>query len=135
MNKTSAWNFKIIKFAIFDSLLKLNFRYQLHNPIMFTVYVGSILTSALFIKAILSESEAPVLFILNITLWLWFTVIFANFAESMAEGRGKAQAQALRKSRREVQAKKLSHATRNAKITLIPSAHLQIDDIVLVEAG
>ena len=106
----SIWNIEIIRVAIRDAFLKLSPRHQIRNPVMFTVYVGSILTTILFIQAIVGKGEAPPLFILAITLWLWFTLLFANFAEAMAEGRGKAQAQALRKARREIQAKKLAHS-------------------------
>ncbi len=131
----SLWNWDILKFAIRDSFFKLAPLHQIRNPVMFCVYIGSILTSALFIQAVFGKGEAPAHFILAIAFWLWFTLLFANFAEAMAEGRGKAQAKALRKSRREIQAKKLTEATRTAKITLIPSTDLRIDDIVLVEAG
>lgn len=102
---------------------------------MFTVYVASLITTALLIQALLGEGEASAGFILAITLWLWFTLLFANFAESMAEGRGKAQAQALRKARREIQAKKLAKPNKDASFTLIQSALLCRGDIVLVEAG
>ncbi len=102
---------------------------------MFTVYIASLITSWLFIQAITGQAEAPPDFILLISLWLWFTLLFANFAEAMAEGRGKAQAQALRKSRREVMAKKLSKPSRDAKINAVVSADLRVGDIVLVEAG
>ena len=74
---------------------------------MFVVYVGSILTTGLFLQALLGEGEAPAGFILWVSVWLWFTVLFANFAEAMAEGRGKAQAEALRRTRQDVQAKQL----------------------------
>jgi potassium-transporting ATPase ATP-binding subunit len=133
--KISLWDVGIIKSAIGDSFLKLNPRHQIRNPVMFTVYVGSLLTSGLFIQAIIGKGEAPASFILAVTLWLWFTLLFANFAEAMAEGRGKAQAQALRKARREIQAKKLAKPVHNAKVTLIQSGNLRAGDIVLVEAG
>ena len=83
---------------------------------MFTVYIGSITDNRLFIQAFVGKGEAPAKFILAITLWLWFTLLFANFAEAMAEGRGKAQAQSLRKARREIQAKKLAQTSKDAKI-------------------
>ncbi len=133
--KHSAWNLNIIKHAIWDSFLKLTPRQQVRNPVMFSVYIGSILTSCLFFQALLGKGEAPASFILAITIWLWFTLLFANFAEAMAEGRGKAQAQALRQSRRDIQAKKLAEPSRDAKFALLPSANLCTDDIVLVEAG
>jgi K+-transporting ATPase ATPase B chain len=131
----SLWDFKIIKIAIRDSLIKLAPQHQVRNPVMFAVYVASLLTTLLFIQALLGQGEAPARFILAMTIWLWFTLIFANFAESMAEGRGKAQAQALRKARREIQAKKLAKPSKTAKITFVQSAMLRAGDIVLVEAG
>jgi potassium-transporting ATPase ATP-binding subunit len=130
---TSLWNFKIIKIAIRDAFLKLNPLNQLKNPIMFCVYICSLLTSALFIQGMVSQAETNPFFILDVTIWLWFTLLFANFAEAMAQGRGKAQAQALRRSRKEIQAKKLARPTRNAKKTIIPAAELRVGDIVFVE--
>jgi len=133
--KISLWDLQIIRTAIKDSFLKLNPLHQIRNPVMFTVFVGSLLTTGLYLQALQGQGEAPPTFILAITLWLWFTILFANFAEAMAEGRGKAQAQALRKARREIQAKKLAKPDRNAKICLVPSASLRANDIVLVETG
>src|SRR5512144_329049 len=98
----------IVRRAILDSFRKLDPRHQAKNPVMFVVEVGSVLTTVLFIQALTGQGEAPTGFILAISLWLWFTVLFANFAEAMAEGRGKAQADALRKTRRDVLAKKLT---------------------------
>src|SRR5664279_3346068 len=89
----------IVRRAAVDSLRKLNPRNQVRNPVMFIVEIGSVLTTVLFIQAILGQGEAPAGFIFGVSLWLWFTVIFANFAEAMAEGRGKAQAESLRKAR------------------------------------
>ena len=102
---------------------------------MVSVYIGSLLTSILFIQAMLGDGDDSAYFILAITLWLWFTLFVANFAESMAEGRGKAQAKELRKARREIQAKKLANPAKIAKFTLVQSATLRTGDIVLVEAG
>ena len=132
---SSVWTYNIVKNALLDAFLKLSPFNQIRNPVMFTVYVGSILTTFLYIHTFLGKGDAPAWFILGIALWLWFTVLFANFAEAMAEGRGKAQAESLRKSRHEIQAKKLSKPKRNASVTLIPSANLRMGDIVLVEAG
>lgn len=131
----SLWDIKILTVALRESFIKLTPRQQIRNPVMFCVYIGSILTTIFFIQAVFEQTTATAIFILAITVWLWFTLLFANFAEAMAEGRGKAQAQALRKSRREIQAKKLAKPSRNAKITLVQSANLRLDDIVLVEAG
>jgi K+-transporting ATPase ATPase B chain len=91
--------------ALVDSFRKLSPRDQVRNPVMFVVYVGAILTTILFFQALLGKGEASPGFILHVTLWLWFTVLFANFAESAAEGRAKAQAASLRGARREVMAK------------------------------
>jgi K+-transporting ATPase ATPase B chain len=101
---------------------------------MFVVYVGSILTTLLFVHALTGRGEAPAGFILAVSVWLWFTVLFANFAEAMAEGRGKAQAASLRKARREVQAKRLSRAERGAAHETVPATSLCRGDLVLVEA-
>ena len=131
----SLWDAKISKVAIRDSFLKLAPQNQVRNPVMFAVYVSALLTTILFIQAIVGDGDAPVGFIFAITLWLWFTLLFANFAESMAEGRGKAQAQSLKKARREIQAKKLAKPSKQAQITLVQSAALRAGDIVLVEAG
>src|SRR6185295_5151520 len=86
----------IVKRAIVDALLKLDPRLQIRNPVMFVVFIGSILTTALIF---VGEPGISRSFIIGVTLWLWFTVIFANFAEAMAEGRGKAQAETLRRAR------------------------------------
>jgi len=133
--KISLWDIKIIKIAIQHAFLKLHPKHQILNPIMFTVYIGALLTSALFIEAMVDVAEAPPGFILAIAVCLWFTVLFANFAEAMAEGRGKAQADTLRKVRHQIQAKKLSKPERTAKVTPVPSGQLRAGDIVLVEAG
>lgn len=130
----SLWDKAILKAAIIDTFRKLVPTHQIRNPVMFTVYVGSLLTTVLFLNALFGEGEAPAGFILAITLWLWFTLLFANFAEAMAEGRGKAQAQALRRSRRDIQAKKLAKVSRDAKVTIVQSGSLRAGDIVLVEA-
>jgi len=135
LSSNSLLNSSIIKMAIYDSFLKLNPQKQIRNPVMFAVYLGSILTTGLFIQALLSEGEEYVWFIFAITSWLWFTLFFANFAESMAEGRGKAQAQSLRKARHEIPAKKLQKAKRDAKYTEVRSVDLRLGDIVLVMAG
>ncbi len=131
----SLWNISLIKLAICGALKKLNPKDQLRNPVMFSVYVGSILTTSLFIQALIGEGEASAAFIFAITLGLWFTVFFANFAESMAEGRGKAQAASLRKTRHEMATKKLSKPTRDAKFSMVQSDTLKAGDFVLVEAG
>jgi K+-transporting ATPase ATPase B chain len=87
---------RIVRTAMVDSFRKLDPWLMVRNPVMFVVYIGSLLATGLFVHALLGDGEAPAGFILAVALWLWFTVLFANFAEAMAEGRGKAQAAALR---------------------------------------
>src|SRR5260221_3297523 len=100
--------------AIVDSFRKLDPRHQVRNPVMFVVEVGSVLTTGLFVQALVGKGEAPAGFILAVSVWLWFTVLFANFAEAMAEGRGKAQADSLRKARKDIQAKQISKPRRDS---------------------
>ncbi|HZX69274.1 MAG TPA: potassium-transporting ATPase subunit KdpB [Rhodanobacter sp.] len=121
--------------AIVDACGKLSPRVQFRNPVMFVVFVCSVLTSLLWVQALAGHGEAPVFFIFWVSLWLWFTLLFANFAEALAEGRGKAQADSLRSSRKDVIAKKLAAADRNAAITFTPSGELRSGHHVLVEAG
>src|SRR6266404_5162494 len=125
----------LMKRALRDSLLRLTPRYQWRNPVMFVVYVGSILTTVLWVQALLGKGEAPAEFILAVTLWLWVTLLFANFAEAIAEGRSKAQAASLKSARRDTTAKRLMRAERNAPQTPTPSSNLRKGDIVLVEQG
>src|SRR4051812_6493108 len=98
---------QIVRQAMLESFRKLHVRHQVQNPVMFVVWIGSMVTSILFLQALVGTGEASAWFILSIALWLWFTVLFANFAEAMAEGRGKAQADSLRRARLELTAKKL----------------------------
>jgi K+-transporting ATPase ATPase B chain len=98
--------------AIAGAFIKLNPRNLVRNPVMFVVEVGSLLATLLWIQALTGHGEAPTVFIGGVALWLWFTVLFANFSEAVAEGRGKAQAEALRKTRQESQAKKLHQSQR-----------------------
>ena len=126
----------IVRQAVADSFRKLGPGRMLRNPVMFVVYVGSILTSGLFVHALaVGKGEEPPLFILAISLWLWFTVLFANFAEAMAEGRGKAQAAALRQTRKKTIAKQLWEPRRGATYTPVASTAIGKGDYVLVEAG
>jgi potassium-transporting ATPase ATP-binding subunit len=124
-----------LKEAIVDSFRKLSPRAQARNPVMFVVYVGSMLTTVLWIQALFGAGEAPAWFIFAVTVWLWFTVLFANFAESVAEGRAKAQAQSLRAAKRSVMAKKLAAAKRSDEWSKVDAAQLRKGDLVLVEAG
>src|SRR5262249_32561954 len=110
-------------------------RRQLRNPVMFVVYVGSILTSLLWVEAVLGKGEARPSFIFWVSVWLWFTVLFANFAEAMAEGRGKAQAASLRKARRDLEAKRLRGPYRGAEYDAVNAARLKKGEFVLVEAN
>ncbi|MBS1216724.1 MAG: kdpB, partial [Proteobacteria bacterium] len=126
---------KALKEAIVDSFRKLSPRAQARNPVMFVVYVGSMLTTVLWIQALFGAGEAPAWFIFAVTVWLWFTVLFANFAESVAEGRAKAQAQSLRAAKRSVMAKKLAAAKRSDEWSKVDAAQLRKGDLVLVEAG
>jgi K+-transporting ATPase ATPase B chain len=131
----SMFDSAIIRQAVIDSFRKLTPRRQVRNPVMFVVYVGSILTTLLWLQAVVGKGEAPGWFIFWVSVWLWFTVLFANFAEAMAEGRGKAQAASLRKARRDLQAKRLARADRGAPMEMISASSLRKGHIVLVEAG
>ncbi len=128
-------NAQIFRRAVIDAVRKLDPRVQVRNPVMFVVEVGSVLTSALFIQALTGRGEASAGFIGAVAAWLWFTVLFANFAEAVAEGRGKAQAEALRRTRQETTAKKLAKPQRDAKIELVPSPQMRKGDFFFVEAG
>jgi K+-transporting ATPase ATPase B chain len=118
-----------------DALRKLDPRLQWRNPVMFVVYIGSILTTVLWLQALGGAGEAPAWFIFNIALWLWFTVLFANFAEALAEGRSKAQAAALRGLRQTVWAKKLDDPGIRTGSRSVRAEDLRRGDVVLVEAG
>jgi K+-transporting ATPase ATPase B chain len=125
----------LLRPAIVDSFKKLTPRTQFRNPVMFCVYVGSILTTILWIAALSGQAEAPAGFILAIALWLWFTVLFANFAEALAEGRSKAQAASLRSAKKDVMAKKLNEPHPKSPIRITTASDLRKGDVVLVEAG
>ncbi|WP_174942841.1 potassium-transporting ATPase subunit KdpB [Burkholderia lata] len=125
----------LLRPAIVDSFKKLTPRTQFRNPVMFCVYVGSILTTILWIAALAGQAEAPAGFILAIALWLWFTVLFANFAEALAEGRSKAQAASLRSAKKDVMAKKLNEPHPKSPIRITTATELRKGDVVLVEAG
>jgi K+-transporting ATPase ATPase B chain len=135
LKKRSTFRRELYQRAILDSFVKLNPRLMVRNPVMFVVEVGSLLTTALWIQALFGKGEAPAGFIGGVALWLWFTVLFANFSEAVAEGRGKAQAEALRKTRQTTQAKKLPRPDRQAKYELVASSFLRKGDVFLVETG
>jgi K+-transporting ATPase ATPase B chain len=126
---------RIMLEAVAASFRKLDPREQLRNPVMFVVYVGSILTTALWIQALTGKGEAPAGFILAVTLWLWFTVLFANFAEGLSESRNRAQAAALRSAKRDISAKRLREPKYGAKHEPAPASSLRKGDVVVVEAG
>jgi len=123
----SLWDAKIIRRALVDAVVKLDPRTMMKNPVMFVVEVGSVVTTVLLFR-----EKQNFAFNLQITLWLWFTVLFANFAEAMAEGRGKAQADTLRKARSETEAKRLLPS---GGTETIPSSKLRSGDVVMVAAG
>ena len=126
--KKAIWEWKIVRRALWDAFIKLNPRKMMGNPVMFVVEIGSVITSALLLKG-----GAAFKFNLQITLWLWFTVLFANFAEAMAEGRGKAQADTLRRARSETIANRI--VGEDNRVEQIPSSKLKANDLVFVSAG
>jgi len=140
----SIWDPKIIRAAIPASFQKLDPRVQLKNPVMFVVEVGSVITTIEFVR-LLFTAPTPTfprttltyetIFVLAVAIWLWFTVVFANFAEAMAEGRGKAQAETLRRARTTTMAKRLLSRDRSGKVEEVAAPELRKGDLVLVEAG
>jgi K+-transporting ATPase ATPase B chain len=121
--------------AIWESFKRLSPQAQWRNPVMFVCYVGAILTLGLWIQALVGKGEAPAGYIFAVSIWLWFTVLFANFAEAIAEGRSKAQAASLRAARRDVMAKKLRSPKRDATWEKVSGTALRAGDLFLVEAG
>ncbi|MBR0346650.1 MAG: potassium-transporting ATPase subunit KdpB [Rudaea sp.] len=132
---TSALSKELLIPAIGDAFRKLSPRAQFRNPVMFVVFVCSVLTTALWIQALVGQGEAPSGFILGVALWLWFTLLFANFAEAIAEGRGKAQAASLRGARKDVVANKISSLDKRDAITVGSASDLRKGDLVIVKAG
>jgi K+-transporting ATPase ATPase B chain len=130
--KLSIWDPGIIQQASIDALKKLDPRIQFKNPVMFIVEAGSLLTTMIWIQELMSGSGSP-LFTGQVAFWLWFTVIFANFAEAMAEGRGKAQADTLRKTRTETVANR--YVDGSDRTETVPAARLRKGDLVMVRAG
>jgi K+-transporting ATPase ATPase B chain len=127
----SLWDAGIVRQALIDSLRKLNPRTMMRNPVMFVVELGSVVTTVLLAKG-LGRSSGTLGFNLQVTLWLWFTVIFANFAEAMAEGRGKAQAETLRRAKSETSANRLLP---NGSTETVGCADLRAGDLVSISAG
>ncbi len=126
--RRAIWEWKIVRRAVWEAFVKLNPRNMMGNPVMFVVEIGSVITTVLLV-----EGGAGFKFNLQITLWLWFTVLFANFAEAMAEGRGKAQADSLRKARMETIANRI--IGEDDETEQIPSSKLKAGDLVIVSAG
>jgi len=126
--KKAIWEWKIVGRALWEAVLKLNPRKMMGNPVMFVVEIGSVITTVL-----LFQGGSAFKFNLQITLWLWFTVLFANLAEARAEGRGKAQADTLRKARSETIANRLTGC--NGHVEKVPSSKLRAGDLVFVSAG
>ncbi|MCE9646174.1 MAG: potassium-transporting ATPase subunit KdpB [Chloroflexi bacterium] len=138
--KPATYRREIYQRAIVESFIKLNPRLMVRNPVMFVVEVGSVLATVLWIQALAGQGEAPTDFIGAIAIWLWFTVLFANFSEAVAEGRGKAQAESLRKARQDTPARKINGAasdvkTALSKVEVVSSTALRKNDLFLVEAG
>jgi potassium-transporting ATPase ATP-binding subunit len=129
--KRSLWDTKIVRRALVDALTKLSPRTMMKNPVMFVVEIGSVITSIYLLRDVLAHHGA-LRFDLQITLWLWFTVLFANFAEAMAEGRGKAQADALRRAKSETTAVRFRV---DGSMEDVPSSDLRSGDVVFVIAG
>lgn len=134
-NKNAFADKKMLGRAIKDSFVKLNPKTQVQNPVMLLVYISAILTSGLWIVSLFGLKDASSGYTLAIAVILWFTCIFANFAEAIAEGRGKAQADALRASKKDVEAHKIPSADKKEQITVVSSALLKKGDIVIVKAG
>jgi K+-transporting ATPase ATPase B chain len=133
MPVTALLDAKIVLPAIGSSFVKLDPRTLIKNPVMFVLEIVTALTTVLLIRDLVTGGE-HIRFEFQIILWLWFTVLFANFAEAVAEGRGKAQAAALRRQRTEAEAKLLTGSDRKA-FKLVPGTSLKVGDVVLVEAG
>ena len=126
---------ELVKPAIVESFKKLAPNIQWRNPVMFVVYVGSILTTILWLQALGAHGEASSSFILGVAVWLWFTVLFANFAEALAEGRSKAQAASLRSLKKETWAKKLHEPNADAQWHTVPATDLRKGDVIRVDVG
>jgi K+-transporting ATPase ATPase B chain len=133
--KLSMFDRSLLGPAVAASFAKLDPRVQWRNPVMFVVYIGAILTTVLGVQAVTGTGEAPAWFIIHVAVWLWFTLLFANFAEALAEGRSKAQAAALRGLKQSASAKKLADPADRTRHTAVPATQLRRGDVVLVESG
>ena len=125
----------IVRRAVGDSFRKLDPRQQLKNPVMFVVAIGAVMTTVILLADLLRGNTTDLAFNVQIALWLWFTVLFANFAEAMAEGRGKAQADSLRKARQEMVARRLIGSNGSGKEEQVAASQLRVGDRVVCEAG
>ena len=129
MNSADLWQATKLSFQ------RLTLIYQMRNPVIFVVYIGAVLTTLLLGNNVMHPGLEPSWFIASVAFWLWFTVVFANFAEAIAEGRGRAQAETLKQARRDVSAKKLTSAADHSVYTLVDASALRLNDLVLVMAG
>ncbi|MGP2898011.1 potassium-transporting ATPase subunit KdpB [Serratia marcescens] len=125
----------LVRTALIDAVKKLDPRVQWRNPVMFVVYIGSLLTTAIWLAILAGQTDGAAAFTGSVALWLWFTVLFANFAEALAEGRSKAQAESLRGTKKTSWAKKLAGPRRDGATEKVAAESLRKGDIVLVEAG
>ncbi|MEN5280583.1 potassium-transporting ATPase subunit KdpB [Serratia marcescens] len=125
----------LVRTALIDALKKLDPRVQWRNPVMFVVYIGSLLTTAIWLALLTGQTDGAAAFTGSVSLWLWFTVLFANFAEALAEGRSKAQAESLKGTKKTSWAKKLAGPRRDGATEKVAAESLRKGDIVLVEAG
>ena len=125
----------LVRTALIDAVKKLDPRVQWRNPVMFVVYIGSILTTAIWLAILTGQTDGAAAFTGSVSLWLWFTVLFANFAEALAEGRSKAQAESLKGTKKTSWAKKLAGPRRDGATEKVAAESLRKGDIVLVEAG
>lgn len=125
----------LVRTALIDAVKKLDPRVQWRNPVMFVVYIGSILTTAIWLAILTGQTDGAAAFTGSVALWLWFTVLFANFAEALAEGRSKAQAESLKGTKKTSWAKKLAGLRRDGATEKVAAESLRKGDIVLVEAG
>jgi len=132
---TDLFDSAVLRQAVIGAFAKLAPRQQWKNPVMFVVYLGSLLTSVLWLQALRGQGDAPAGFILAIACWLWFTVLFANFAEAVAEGRSKAQAAFLHSAKRDITAKKLEEPRYGSQYSPVAGSSLRKGDVVLIEAG
>lgn len=135
-NKSALVDKKMVGRAIKDSFIKLSPKIQAENPVMLLVYISAILTTVLWLTSLtLGIGDAPIMYTFAIAMILWFTVLFANFAEAIAEGRGKAQADSLRSAKKEVEAYKIPSISEKTKVTVVSSIDLKKGDMVLIKAG